>query len=132
MAWRNSNSPNDMKRFINKNSPKIGQEFKKELSNRMRIVTKHIQRKIDSDVAGGGVAFTGKSMYFNFRKISEFKTVNQIILLPNQASYLKYILYPAYKNVNEGKIVPLPNAKLTKQGNITQLRSRTKSNKYKR
>jgi hypothetical protein len=39
MAWRNSNSPNDMKRFINKNSPKIGQEFKKELSNRMRIVT---------------------------------------------------------------------------------------------
>lgn len=92
MAWRNSNSPSDMKRFINKNSPKIGQEFKKELSSRMRIVTQHIQRKIDNDVAGGGVAFTGKSMYFNFRKISEFNTVNQIILLPNQTSYLKYIL----------------------------------------
>ncbi|HDC4839896.1 TPA: hypothetical protein O8U60_004651, partial [Enterobacter cloacae] len=132
MAWRNSNSPNDMKRFINKNSPKIGQEFKKELSSRMRIVTQHIQRKIDNDVAGGGVAFTGKSMYFNFIKISEFKTVNQIILLPNQASYLKYILDPVYKHVNESKIIPYQNAKLTKQGNITQLRSRTKSNKYKK
>ena len=91
MAWKGGNSPNDMKRFINKNSPKIGQEFKKELSSRMRIVTQHIQRKIDNDVAGGGVAFTGKSMYFNFRKISEFKSVNQIILLPNQASYLRKV-----------------------------------------
>ena len=98
----------------------------------MRIVTQHIQRKIDNDVAGGGVAFTEKSMYFNFRKISEFKTVNQIILLPNQTSYLKHILDPAYKRVNEGKIIPYQNAKLTKQGNITQLRSRTKSDKYKK
>ncbi|MEB2407334.1 hypothetical protein QMN27_01570 [Enterobacter asburiae] len=98
----------------------------------MRIVTQHIQRNINNDVAGGGVAFTGKSMYFNFRKISEFNTVNQIILLPNQTSYLKYILDPAYKRVNEGKIIPYQNAKLTKQGNITQLRSRTKSDKYKK
>ncbi|ELQ6063237.1 hypothetical protein STS98_003043 [Cronobacter sakazakii] len=132
MAWRRSNSPNDMRRFINNNSPAIGREFKKELSNRMRIVTQHIQRKIDNDVAGGGVAFTGKSMYFNFKKVSDYKTVNQIIVLPNQTSYLKYILDPAYKHVNEDKIIPYKNAKLTKQGNITQLRSRTKSDKYKK
>ena len=94
MAWRRGNSPNDMRRFINNNGPAIGQEFKKELSNRMRIVTQHMQRKVDNDVAGGGVPFTGKSMYFNFRKISDYKTVNQIIVLHNQTSYLKYILDP--------------------------------------
>lgn len=132
MAWRRGNSPNDMRHFINNNSPAIGQEFKKELSNRMRIVTQHMQRKVDNDVAGGGVPFTGKSLYFNFKKISDYKTVNQIIVLPNQTSYLKYILDPAYRHVNEGKIIPYNNAKLTKQGNITQLRSRTESDKYKR
>lgn len=132
MAWRRGNSPNDMRRFINNNSPAIGQEFKKELSNRMRIVTQYMQRKVDNDVAGGGVPFTGKSMYFNFKKISDYKTVNQIIVLPNQTSYLKYILDPAYRLVNEGKIIPYKNAKLTKQGNITQLRSRTQSDKYKK
>lgn len=132
MAWRRGNSPNDMRRFINNNSPAIGQEFKKELSNRMRIVTHHMQRKVDNDVAGGGVPFTGKSLYFNFKKISDYKTVNQIIVLPNQTSYLKYILDPAYRHVNEGKIIPYKNAKLTKQGNITQLRSRTQTDKYKK
>lgn len=132
MAWRRGNSPNDMRRFINNNSPAIGQEFKKELSKRMRIVTQYMQRKVDNDVAGGGVPFTGKSMYFNFKKISDYKTVNQIIVLPNQTSYLKYILDPAYRHVNEGKIIPYKNAKLTKQGNITQLRSRTQSDKYKK
>ncbi|MFZ4251835.1 hypothetical protein ACEV6G_07155 [Enterobacter ludwigii] len=132
MAWRRGNSPNDIRRFINNNSPAIGQEFKKELSNRMRIVTQYMQRKVDNDVAGGGVPFTGKSMYFNFKKISDYKTVNQIIVLPNQTSYLKYILDPAYRNVNEGKIIPYKNAKLTKQGNITQLRTRTQSDKYKK
>ncbi|WP_447088360.1 MULTISPECIES: hypothetical protein [Enterobacter] len=132
MAWRRGNSPNDMRRFINNNSPAIGQEFKKELSNRMRIVTQHMQRKVDNDVAGGGVPFTGKSLYFNFKKISDYKTVNQIIVLPNQTSYLKYILDPAYRHVNEGKIIPYKNAKLTKQGNITQLRSRTQTDKYKK
>ncbi|EOI2255980.1 hypothetical protein [Enterobacter cloacae] len=132
MAWRRGNSPNDMRRFINNNSPAIGQEFKKELSNRMRIVTQHMQRKVDNDVAGGGVPFTGKSLYFNFKKISDYKTVNQIIVLPNQTSYLKYILEPAYRHVNEGKIIPYKNAKLTKQGNITQLRSKTQNDKYKK
>ncbi|MEK1878405.1 hypothetical protein WM531_10305 [Klebsiella pneumoniae] len=132
MAWRRGNSPNDMRRFINNNSPAIGQEFKKELSNRMRIVTQYMQRKVDNDVAGGGVPFTGKSMYFNFKKISDYQTVNQIIVLPNQTSYLKYILDPAYRHVNEGKIIPYKNAKLTKQGNITQLRSRTQTDKYKK
>ncbi|HDZ9824150.1 TPA: hypothetical protein RU397_003664 [Klebsiella pneumoniae] len=132
MAWRRGNSPNDMRRFINNNSPAIGQEFKKELSNRMRIVTQYMQRKVANDVAGGGVPFTGKSMYFNFKKISDYQTVNQIIVLPNQTSYLKYILDPAYRHVNEGKIIPYKNAKLTKQGNITQLRSRTQTDKYKK
>lgn len=132
MAWRRGNSPNDMRRFINNNSPAIGQEFKKELSKSMRIVTQYMQRKVDNDVAGGGVPFTGKSMYFNFKKVNDYKTVNQIIVLPNQTSYLKYILDPAYRHVNEGKIIPYKNAKLTKQGNITQLRSRTQSDKYKK
>lgn len=43
---------------------------------------------------------------------------------------MKFILDPAYRHVNEGKIIPYKNTKLTKQGNITQLRSRTQSDKY--
>lgn len=132
MAWRRGHSPGDMKRFINRNSPKIGQQFNKELSKSMRTVTQQMQTKINTDVAGGAVPFTTKSMFFNFKKISEFESVNQIILKSNQTSYLKYILDPAYKNTNESKVIPYQNAKLTKQGNITQLRSRTKNDKYKK
>lgn len=41
------NSPSDMKKFINDNSPKIGDQFKKELSERMRTVTKQIHQQIN-------------------------------------------------------------------------------------
>ncbi|WP_158679161.1 hypothetical protein [Cronobacter sakazakii] len=45
-----------------------------------------------------------------------FQTIQPVsVTLPyDKASYLKYILDPAYKNVKEGKIIPYQNAKLTK------------------
>lgn len=132
MSWRRGNSPNDMNRFINNNSPKIGQQFKKELSTRMRTVTNQMQIKINQEVKGGVVPFTGRSMIFKYRKVNDFETVNQIIVLPNQSSYLKYILDPKYSHNPESKMIPTQNARLTKQGNILQLRSRTKNNKYKK
>jgi len=132
MAWRRGNSPNDMKRFINKNSPRIGQQFKKELSTRMRTVTNQMQAKINQEVKGGVVPFTGRSMIFKYQKVNEFETVNRIIVLPSQTSYLKYVLDSSYSNRTESKIIPYQNAKLTKQGNIVQLRSRSKNNKYKK
>ncbi|CAM6603549.1 hypothetical protein ENINCK360B_21755 [Enterobacter intestinihominis] len=132
MSWKKGKSPKDVSKFINKNSPAIGKQFKKELSDRMRNVTRQIQTKINIESQGGVVPFTQKAMFFNFRKINEFQSVNQIIVLPNQAAYLKHIIDPAYKTNREGKIVPYKNAKLTTQGNITQLRSRSKSNKYKK
>ena len=132
MTWRRGHSPGDMKKFINKNSPKIGQQFSKELSKSMRTVTQQMQTKINTEVAGGAVPFTTKSMFFNFKKTGEFTSVNQIILKSNQTSYLKYILDPQSAGAVESKIIPLKNAPLTKQGNITQLRARSKSDKYKK
>ncbi|EOU9592070.1 hypothetical protein ACOJEA_004770 [Klebsiella aerogenes] len=132
MKWKKGNSPMDAKKFINKNSPAIGREFKKELSNRMRSVTQAMQMKINQEAAGGVVPFTQRAMFFNFRKLNEYQSVNQIIVLPNQAAYLKQIIDPDYKTSKEGKMVPFKNAKLTAQGNITQLRSRSKSDKYKK
>ncbi len=132
MAWRRGNSPNDMRRFINNNSPKIGEQFKKELSTRMRTVTQQMQVKLNQDVKGGAVPFTNRSLKFKYQKVNQNETVNQIIVLPNQSSYLKYILDPQYSHRLESKMIPYQNAKLTKQGNITQLRSRSQSNKYKK
>lgn len=131
MAWRQGNSPNDMRRFINNNSPKIGDQFKKELSNRMRTVTQQMQVKLNQEVKGGAVPFTTRSLKFKFQKINQNETVNQIVVLPAQASYLKYILDPKYA-VPESKIIPTSNAKLSKQGNIVQLRARSKDNRYKK
>jgi len=132
MSWRRGNSPNDMRRFINNNSPKIGDQFKRELSTRMRTVTQQMQVKLNQEVKGGAVPFTTRSLKFKFQKINQNETVNQIIVLPNQSSYLKYILDPQYSHRPESKMIPYQNARLTKQGNIAQLRARSQSNKYKK
>jgi len=133
MAWRRGNSPNDMRTFINRNSPRIGSQFKKELSDRIRFVSKEIQQKISSEAAGGVVSFTSRSVFFKFQKVNNFETVNQIIVLPNQTSYLKYILDPSYNTTTEKKIIPISrNANMTKEGNIKQLRAKSRSNKYKK
>lgn len=133
MAWRRGHSPQNMRTFINRNSPRIGSQFKKELSDRMRIVSKEIQQKISSEAAGGVVSFTSRSVFFKFQKVNNFETVNQIIVLPNQTSYLKYILDPSYKTTTEKKMIPISsNANMTKEGNIKQLRAKSRSNKYKK
>lgn len=131
MSWRQGNSPNDMKRFINNNAPKIGEQFNKELSKKMRTVTQQMQTKLNHEVKGGVVPFTSRSMIFKNNKENQYETVNQIVVLPAQASYLKYILDPKYA-VPESKIIPTSNAKLSKQGNIVQLRARSKDNRYKK
>ncbi|WP_312269237.1 hypothetical protein [Pseudescherichia sp.] len=131
MTWRQGNSPNDMKRFINNNAPKIGKQFNNELSKKMRNVTQQMQTKLNHEVKGGVVPFTSRSMIFKNKKENQYETVNQIVVLPAQASYLKYILDPKYA-VPESKIIPTSNAKLSKQGNIVQLRARSKDNRYKK
>ncbi|MFQ3382071.1 hypothetical protein JOW62_07125 [Escherichia coli] len=132
MKWKNGHSPDDMKKFVNKNSPKIGKHFKKELSNRMRNVTQQIQHKINQEVDGGVIPYTGRAMYFNFKRLNEFESVNQIIVLGNQARYLKHIIDPDYVENKEYKAIPYQNAKKTKQGNISQLKSKRKNDKYKK
>ncbi|WP_226857992.1 hypothetical protein, partial [Enterobacter cloacae complex sp. P13B] len=62
MGWKRGNSPSDMKKFINDNSPKIGEQFKKELSERMRTVTKQIQQQINVESKGGVVPYTNRAM----------------------------------------------------------------------
>jgi len=132
MKWKNGFSPSDSKKFINKNSPAIGKEFKKELSNRMRMVTNQMQQMINDKADGGVVPYTSRAMFFNFRKINDYQSVNQIIVLPNQADYLKKIIDPSYRTKKSKKVIPYENAKLTAQGNITQLKTRTANDKYKK
>jgi len=121
-----------MRRFINNNSPKIGDQFKKELSTRMLIVTQQMKVKLNQEVKGGAIPFTTRSLKCKFQKVNQNEIINQIIVLPNQSSYLKYILDPQYSHRSESKMIPYQNAKLTKQGNIIQLRARSQSNKYKK
>ncbi len=132
MKWKNGHSPDDMKKFVNKNSSKIGKDFKKELSNRMRNVTQQIQQKINQEVDGGVIPYTGRAMYFNFKRLNEFESVNQIIVLGNQARYLKHIIDHDYVGNKEYKAIPYQNANKTKQGNISQLKSKRKNDKYKK
>ncbi|MCV3770313.1 hypothetical protein [Enterobacter sp. RD4-1-1] len=118
-----------MKKFINDNSPKIGDQFKKELSERMRTVTKQIQQQINVESKGGVVAYTNRAMKFNFYKPNGFTSINQIIVMPDQADYLKNVIDPNYVRKHEYKVIPYQNARLTKQGNISQLKNK---DKYKR
>ncbi|HBA8611788.1 TPA: hypothetical protein J1147_002140 [Escherichia coli] len=129
MGWKRGNSPSDMKKFINDNSPRIGEQFKKELSERMRTVTRQIQQEISTKSAGGVVAYTNRAMKFNFYKPNGFTSINQIIVMPDQVDYLKNIIDPNYVRKQEYKVIPYQNAKLTKQGNISQLKNK---DKYKR
>lgn len=129
MGWKRGNSPSDMKKFINDNSPKIGEQFKKELSERMRTVTKQIQQQINIESKGGVVPYTNRAMKFNFYKPNGFTTINQIIVMPDQADYLKNVIDPNYVRKHENKVIPYKNAKLTTQGNISQLKNK---DKYKR
>ncbi|EOZ1406492.1 hypothetical protein U9W91_001934 [Enterobacter hormaechei] len=129
MGWKRGNSPSDMKKFINDNSPKIGDQFKKELSERMRTVTKQIQQQINVESKGGVVPYTNRAMKFNFYKPNGFTSINQIIVMPDQADYLKNVIDPNYARKQEYKVIPYQNARLTKQGNISQLKNK---DKYKR
>ncbi|MDH1371987.1 hypothetical protein [Enterobacter kobei] len=129
MGWKRGNSPSDMKKFINDNSPKIGDQFKKELSERMRTVTKQIQQQINVESKGGVVAYTNRATKFNFYKPNGFTSINQIIVMPDQADYLKNVIDPNYARKQEYKVIPYQNARLTKQGNISQLKNK---DKYKR
>ncbi|HCM9117575.1 TPA: hypothetical protein N5K87_000819 [Enterobacter asburiae] len=131
MGWKRGNSPSDMKKFINDNLPKIGEQFKKELSERMRTVTKEIQQMINVESKGGVVPYTNRAMKFNFYKPNSFTSINQIIVMPDQADYLKNVIDPNYVRKHENKVIPYKNAKLTKQGNISQLKNKDKYQRVK-
>ncbi|HFR0303804.1 TPA: hypothetical protein ACHTY3_004728 [Klebsiella pneumoniae] len=131
MGWKRGNSPSDMKKFINDNSPKIGEQFKNELSERMRTVTKQIQQMINIESKGGVVPYTNRAMKFNFYKPNSFTSINQIIVMPDQADYLKNVIDPNYVRKHENKVIPYKNAKLTKQGNISQLKNKDKYQRVK-
>ncbi|HHH4724422.1 TPA: hypothetical protein ACPZ06_001079 [Klebsiella pneumoniae] len=131
MGWKRGKSPSDMKKFINDNSPKIGDQFKKELSERMRTVTKQIQQQINVESKGGVVPYTNRAMKFNFYKPNGFTSINQIIVMPDQADYLKNVIDPNYVRKHEYKVIPYKNARLTKQGNISQLKNKDKYQRVK-
>ncbi|CQI92527.1 Uncharacterised protein [Yersinia rohdei] len=123
-------TPKQAGAMLNSNAPRISGDFQKELSQRVRLVSKQIQTKIDSTAKGGVVPFTGKAILFNYKK-NGAQTENQIIV-KQQTKYLKWMLNDSYSRKNESKIIPFSTAKLTQQGNISGLKSNLANGKFKK
>ncbi|MCW2478109.1 hypothetical protein [Candidatus Symbiopectobacterium sp. NZEC135] len=124
-----NNSPQNIASQLNRNGQQWGRDFQTELTRRSKLISDQIQDDINK-VKGGAVPFTQKAIRFRATNSKSSSTVyNNIIVQPNQAKYLKFILGSAEKAGS--KIIPTSSAKLTAEGNIQGLRSRLKSGRYK-
>lgn len=113
--------------YVNKRGREVNNEFRSELINDLRKVTRELQTGINQAAAGGVVPFTGNAMLTFFSKRPTGVTVT-IMVKDIQAQYLYGSLV---ERDNIDKFIPTSNARLTKQGNITGLKSNLKSGKYK-
>ncbi|HED2478348.1 MULTISPECIES: hypothetical protein [Citrobacter] len=113
--------------YVNKRGREVNNEFRSELINELRKVSRELQTGITQAAEGGVVPFTDNSMLTFFSKRPTGVTVT-LMVKDIQAQYL-YGSLVEQKNID--KFIPTSNAKLTKQGNITGLKSNLKSGKYK-
>ncbi|MEG3135675.1 hypothetical protein SC206_19130 [Rouxiella sp. T17] len=130
-GWQGQ-TPREAGQFIIRNGIQFGNAFNKELSNRIRKVSQEMQVELNADIKGGGVAFSGKAIFFTFTRNSNGTADNHIIVKQNQAKYLRYVIDTKYSNIAGQDIVPTSSAKLTQQGNIRSLRTKLASGAYKK
>lgn len=127
MAW--DTDPRDLARRISSTGQDFSDQFQAELTRRAKLIAERIQNDIGQKSKDGVVPFTKKAIRFTTVKSKSSQyTYNNINIQPNQAKYLQWVLG---NSSTERKIIPFSSAPLTKEGNITGLRARMKSGRYK-
>lgn len=115
------------KGFLNSEGKKYGNQFQDELISRSRTLSRQIQADMSAAIDKGPVPFTNSAVLFFYAKSGTSVTCT-IMIKDIQAKYLyDVIVKSSYIN----KFVPTSAAKMTKLGNISQLKSGLAKGKYK-
>ncbi|MDA8518696.1 hypothetical protein [Citrobacter sp. Igbk 16] len=117
----------EVQNYINREGKQMNNEFSSTLINELRQVSREMQLGINQAAEGGVVPFSGNAMLTFFNKRATGVTVTMMVK-DIQAQYLYGVLV---EKENIDKFIPTSDAKLTKQKNITGLKSNLKSGKYK-
>jgi len=113
--------------YINKEGKKLGSDFQNELITKTRELAVKMQTDLNTSIDRGAVPFTRNALRSWFKK-SRTGVSCYIGVLQNQNEYL-YDIIVEPKVID--KFVNTSAARLTKEGNISQLRSSIKNNKFK-
>ncbi|WP_336983562.1 MULTISPECIES: hypothetical protein [unclassified Cedecea] len=112
---------------LNTKGKQLGKDFQKTLVNRTRVLSQQMQKDLNNSVDRGAVPFTQNAILFIFKN-NKTGVKCSILIKDIQAKYLYDIIVK--QNTFE-KFIPTSAARLTKQGNITGLRSNLQKGRYK-
>lgn len=126
--FKTGSTPEDTIKWINDQEKSITINVQSEITKRIRALTYKLQQHINQDIAGGPVGFTKKALFFNFIQDNKGLRTNQIIVRGDQAAYLRTVITDVHEIFE--KFIPTSSAKLSAQGNITNLRGNL-NKKYK-
>jgi hypothetical protein len=113
--------------YINQQGKLYGNEFQNELITRTRQLAKKMQMDMSAAIDKGPVPFTNNAVLYFYKKVGT--SVKCTIMIKNiQADYLYDII--VHPNPLK-KFVPVSSARLSKQGNIPQIKSGIDKGKYK-
>ncbi|MDT0637953.1 hypothetical protein RM437_07880 [Citrobacter werkmanii] len=114
------------KGYLNKEGKRFGTEFQNEVIKRSRELSRKIQMDMSAAIDKGPVPFTNNAILFFYKKNTTSVTCT-IMVKDVQAEYLyDIIVKPTFIK----KFIPTSQARLTKQGNISQLKSGLAKGKY--
>lgn len=119
-GFQSGSTPANATTWINNQQTQIITNVQSEITKRVRALSKQLQDKLNTTAKGGVVPFTKRAFFFNFIERNGVRT-NQIIIRADQAAYLRDVLESTSTDIN--KFIPLSNAKLSQQGNITGLKA---------
>ncbi len=126
-GWQGT-TPQEAGQMIVKNGNTYINDMQSKITKRARALSKQLQEQLNTNVKGGPVGFTKRTMFFNFIQNSNGTRTNQIIVRKDQLAYLKSVIF---EQGSEDKFIPLSNARLNTQGNITGFNAGLKSGKFK-
>lgn len=121
------NGIRNAKTYLNTKGKQLGKDFQKTLVNRTRVLAQQMQKDLNASVDRGAVPFTQNAVLFLFKN-NRTGVKCSIIIKDIQAKYLYDIIV---KQKSFEKFIPTSAARLTKQGNITGLRSNLQKGRYK-
>lgn len=120
-GWKSGRSPNEAIKHLRSTGTDFGNKTQSEITLRMRLLAKDLQKQLNNDIAGGPVAFTNRAIFFNFKRNANGSRTNQIIVRGSQAAYLRTVINSSDADELYEKLIPTSNARLSKQGNISGL-----------